>query len=152
LLVCDEPVSALDVSTQAQIVNLLVRLQREMHLSMLFISHNMAVVRHVSQRVMVLYLGRVMEIAPREELYTRPRHPYTRALLDSIPLPDPMQERARRHVGIGGEIPSPLEPPAGCVFRTAPGRSPAVASTFRGSEAVSLNHQVACVRWPEIEP
>jgi oligopeptide transport system ATP-binding protein len=153
LLVCDEPVSSLDVSTQAQIVNLLMRLQREMHLSMLFISHNMAVVRYVSQRVMVLYLGRVMEIAPREELYTRPRHPYTRALLESIPLPDPMQERARRHAGVGGEIPSPLEPPAGCVFRTrCAWAQPRCANDVPGLDTVSLNHQVACVRWREIEP
>jgi oligopeptide transport system ATP-binding protein len=153
LLVCDEPVSALDVSIQAQIVNLLTKLQREMNLSLLFISHNLAVVRHVSQRVLVLYLGRVMELAPREELYTRPRHPYTHVLLESIPVTDPAREQARRRSGSIGEIPSPLSPPTGCVFRTrCPWAQPRCAAEVPPLESVSLNHQVACVRWRELEP
>ena len=153
LLICDEPVSALDVSIQAQIVNLLMRLQREMNLSMLFISHNLAVVRHVSQRVLVLYLGRVMELAPREELYTRPRHPYTRALLESIPTPDPARERARQQASLRGEVPSPLTPPTGCVFRTrCPWTQPRCSNQVPPLESVSVNHQVACVRWREIVP
>ncbi len=153
LLVCDEPVSALDVSVQAQIVNLLLRLQHEMQLSMIFISHNMAIVRHVSQRVLVMYLGRMMELAPREELYTRPRHPYTRALLDSIPTPDPVREQGRRVSPLPGEIPSSLEPPTGCVFRTrCPWAEPRCSSAVPALESVSVNHQVACVRWREIAP
>lgn len=153
LLVCDEPVSSLDVSVQAQIVNLLLRLQREMQLSMIFISHNLAIVRHVSQRVLVMYLGRMMELAPREELYTRPRHPYTRALLESIPLPDPAREHDRHVEPLPGEIPSALDPPTGCVFRTrCSWAQPRCGSAIPPLESVSANHQVACVRWREIAP
>jgi oligopeptide transport system ATP-binding protein len=118
VVVCDEPLSALDVSIKSQISNLLKDLQRELGLALLFISHDLAAVRFSCDDVLVLYLGRVMEIAPRDELFARPRHPYTRALLDAVPLPDPQAARARRAALLAGELPSPLTPPSGCVFRT----------------------------------
>ncbi|WP_028487621.1 ABC transporter ATP-binding protein [Thiothrix lacustris] len=120
LILCDEPVSALDVSIQGQIVKLLADLQRDHHLTLLFISHDLSVVRELSDRVLVLYLGRIMEIADAESLYQNPLHPYTRMLLEAIPLPDPQQERARlAKITVGvGELPSPLNPPSGCVFHT----------------------------------
>ncbi len=118
LIVCDEPVSALDVSIQAQIINLLRKLQAELGLSLLFISHNLSVVRHISHRVMVLYLGRVMEIAERDAFYANPMHPYSKALISAIPLPDPRRERARQHLLLQGDLPSPIKPPEGCRFCT----------------------------------
>jgi len=118
LVICDEPVSALDVSIQAQIVNLLMDLQAEMNLSLVFIAHDLAVVRHISHRIMVMYLGRVAEVADRIALYENPAHPYTRALIRAVPIPDPEKERNKPHAPLEGELPSPVDPPSGCAFRT----------------------------------
>jgi oligopeptide transport system ATP-binding protein len=118
LLVCDEPVSALDVSVRAQILNLLVALQSRHRMSTLFVSHDLAVVRHVCDRVAVMYLGRLAELAPADALYTRPRHPYTKALLAAVPEPDPAVRRAKPRVPLTGEIPSAANPPSGCRFHT----------------------------------
>jgi oligopeptide/dipeptide ABC transporter ATP-binding protein len=116
LIVLDEPVSALDVSVQAQIINLLDDLQDQFQLTYLFVAHDLSVVRHVSDRIAVMYLGKLMEISPAEELYTKPIHPYTSALLAAIPIPDPRENRQRERIVVSGEPPNPINPPAGCVF------------------------------------
>ncbi|MGB8842612.1 MAG: dipeptide ABC transporter ATP-binding protein [Aliidongia sp.] len=150
LVVCDEPVSALDVSIQAQIVNLLRKLQREENLALIFISHNLAVVRLISSRVMVLYLGKVAELADRDEIYRNPRHPYTQALLSAVPVPDPDFERSKKRISLTGDLPSPINPPSGCVFRTrCPIAIDRCATQAPQLEAVTDSHTVSCHRWRE---
>ncbi|WP_346706506.1 oligopeptide/dipeptide ABC transporter ATP-binding protein [Merdimonas faecis] len=117
-IVCDEPISALDVSVQAQIVNLLEKLQQEKHLTYMFIAHDLSMVKHISDRVMVMYLGQIMEITSSEELYRCPMHPYTKVLLSAIPIPDPKVEAAKKRIRMEGEIPSPVNPPEGCRFQS----------------------------------
>lgn len=118
LIICDEPISALDVSIQAQVINLLERLQKDLGLTYLFIAHDLAMVRYISQKVAVMYLGRIVEMAQTEELYENPLHPYTKALLSSIPMPDPKVEKMKRRILLKGELPNPLNPPHGCPFNT----------------------------------
>ncbi len=152
LIVCDEPVSALDVSIQAQILNLLSELRDRFNLTLIFISHDLSVVRHVSDRIVVLYLGRMIEYAPRDELYNDPKHPYTRALLTAVPVPDPKLARQRKITELRGEIPSPINPPSGCAFRSrCPYAIPVCAEKRPEIESSGELRSVACHRWREIE-
>jgi oligopeptide/dipeptide ABC transporter ATP-binding protein len=147
LMMLDEPVSALDVSIQAQVINLLDELQDEFHLSYVFVAHDLSVVRHVSDRIMVMYLGKLVEVSPAEELYDKPIHPYTSALLGAIPIPDPNENRARERPIVGGEPPNPINPPAGCRFHTRCPRATDICRTvepqlteYPGGHAAACHH------------
>ena len=150
LIVADEPVSALDVSIQAQVVNLLEDLQDEFNLSYIFVAHDLSVVQHISDRVIVMYLGKVMEEASKVDLFANPRHPYTKALLSAVPTPDPVQGRKRERIMLQGDLPSPINPPAGCVFNTRCWKATEKCRTEVPLLQIGKNnHKVAC-HFPEI--
>ena len=144
-IVCDEPIAALDVSIQAQVVNLLERIQDELGLSYLFISHDMSMVRHIADRVAVMYLGRIVELAPVDQLYEHPKHPYTRALHSAVPVPDPVIEGHRTRVILKGDIPSPANPPSGCPFHTrCPAARDRCSTDVPDNREIEPGHFVAC--------
>jgi oligopeptide transport system ATP-binding protein len=150
-IVCDEPISALDVSIQAQIVNLLIRLQKERNLTYLFISHDLSMVKHISDRIGVMYLGSLVELAPSLEMFARPLHPYTRALLSAIPTADPEHEKTRQRIKLPGEVPSAMDPPSGCKFRTrCPHAIDLCATKVPTLDEANPGHFVACHRWQEL--
>ena len=152
-IVCDEPISALDVSIQAQIINLLEDLQGELNLTYLFIAHDLSVVRHISDRIAVMYLGKIVELADRDELYLKPLHPYTQALLSAVPIPDPVIEGKRTRMILEGDVPSPANPPRGCNFNT---RCPQVMDVCRENDPTFTDlgdgHYVACFLYDQVKP
>lgn len=147
IIVCDEPVSALDVSIQAQIVNLLKKLQRELGLTLIFIAHDLSIVKHISDRIMVMYLGRPVEIGNRDQIYKNPQHPYTKALLSAVPIPDPELEKNKVVQILQGDLPSPINPPSGCRFRTrCPIAEPQCAETEPELKIVKSGSNTSCLK------
>ena len=145
LIICDEPVSALDVSIQAQVVNLLMNLQEEMGLTLIFIAHDLSIVKHISTKIMVLYLGNMVEFANSRYIYENPRHPYTQALISAVPIPDPRIEKNKKLILIEGDLPSPVNPPSGCVFRTRCHKAKEICSNDKPEfKETATDHEVAC--------
>ena len=151
LIICDEPVSALDVSIQAQVINLLMELQNELGLSLVFIAHDLSVVKHISDRVMVLYLGNMVEFAGSDDFYARPLHPYAQALIASVPVPDPTVPKRPQDALIAGDLPSPINPPSGCVFRTRCRHATDICAEQKPvPDTANGDHLVACHHWQQI--
>jgi len=145
LIICDEPVSALDVSIQAQVINLLMDLQKEMDLTLIFIAHDLSIVKHISTKIMVLYMGNMVELANSEDIYNHPRHPYTQALISAVPIPDPKIEKNKDLILLEGDLPSPINPPSGCVFRTRCKKAQDICSQDKPElKEAESSHKVAC--------